>query len=260
MGVVYEYLWAVFVYWWVWLMTTILFGVDKFLEWLFPTYRDWLNQTFSLKTRRRAFWIATLALVFFASFLAWKDERATRLKSQEDSQKALAAAHQENAHLKGQLQARSESELGKKLQAQEVVIARLRQQVEPRTVTDEQRKNMVEVLKKVPPGKTRNLRFEVPSSCHECRGFADDIGAAWRGFSDWQLKGTLNVHLDSHLNGVSVVTNLLQCPSDEVRLISEVLQAGEIRHSFRPVTEKDKKVLAAHPDLCLIVVGNKPQQ
>lgn len=73
MGVLYEYLWAIILKW-LWLVTGILFVLDKMLEWLWPSYRAWVSQTFSEGTRRRMYWRTLLFFVFLSAFLVWKDE------------------------------------------------------------------------------------------------------------------------------------------------------------------------------------------
>jgi hypothetical protein len=91
MGNVYNYLWAVFVKWW-WLVTVILFGIDKALEWMWPRYRTWLNETFPEATRRKFFWRILFVFVFFSGYLAWREEHIALEQTRRDLAKAESAA------------------------------------------------------------------------------------------------------------------------------------------------------------------------
>lgn len=97
MGDLYNYLWIVFVKRWAG-MFALLIGIDEFLEWLLPQYRDWLDQSFSQETRRKFLWRTLLIFVFLSGLLAWKEENADYLKSQND----LIEAQKEIALLKDQ--------------------------------------------------------------------------------------------------------------------------------------------------------------
>src|SRR5918911_55189 len=74
MGAIYEYILSVIWHWW-WLVTAVLFVIDKTLEWFWSGYREWLTRTFPLELRRRVLWRALLVCVFVSGFLAWKEER-----------------------------------------------------------------------------------------------------------------------------------------------------------------------------------------
>jgi hypothetical protein len=237
-GAVYEYLVAVFAKWYS-LVTVILFGIDKALEWMWPRYRAWLNDTFPFEKRRRFFWGALLFFVFLSGFFAWRDEHLALEKTRRDLAQAARASQP------------LETEITKRVNR--IVEERLR----PRELTDEQKKKLADVLNVVPLGETYSLVIDSTPDCSKCWIFADDLFAEWRKTPRWGVQRNGMIAVDRRLAGIRFGFRS-DCPPKEIEVVKEALGVVGLRPNASLYTDKEKDLGKGFLPACQISVGSEP--
>lgn len=211
MGTIYEflwaaflYLWAVFVHWW-WLVTVILFGLDKALEWVWPSYRAWLSETFPTETRRRFFWQALFAFVFISGFLAWRGE------------------HEQVVSLQKQINEGSAEGVRAKLAATEAQLAKLQARQNPRRLTDQQKAELTALLRPYSYCRGELESNQDPESVDFSEDFKDVLmNAGWKntGYARRErppIRSGVSVRADPQYLDMNVITTLLEKWNFEAR-------------------------------------------
>lgn len=78
----YEYLSAVFAYWWI-LVSGGVLAVEQAIESFWEDSSRWLDQYISQEKRRRVRLVISFLLIFYAGFLAWRDEHTARIEAEK---------------------------------------------------------------------------------------------------------------------------------------------------------------------------------
>lgn len=198
-------------------------------------YRDWLDRSFSQETRRKFLWRALLVFVFLSGLLAWKEENAEYLKSQDELSKArekiasLEAqpriGEEAKAQIDGltqanqQLQQKMTDALGEveKLKSHS---AEMQAQDAPRRIKD--LKHFISVLSLFSDQK---IDVEYIESDRDAEHFLNEICLAV-GVSGWTIENTAAV-IGQSWNGVIIEVNDLHAAFPAAHTLATLLGQQE---------------------------------
>lgn len=236
MGNGYEYISAVVRYWWVLVPGGVL-AVEPAIEYLWEGYSKWLDQYVSKEKRRRVILAISFLLIFYAGFLAWRDEH---VKMEEASARVVK--------LQALLDARGESALQKELEATKTQLAELQKQVTPRRLGEEEKGDMVKAL-------AASGSFSVTVSYlsdAESSAYALDFLSVLKRAA-WQVSGPLLAMNSEPMPGVWIITRDQHEVPTGTRILMDVLKKHNIE-----VRQQKQNDPSLDPNSFVFLVGSKP--
>jgi|SRR6267142_543255 len=221
----------------------------------------WRGKPFSWRFQK---WVIVM-FIAIACFLAWRDEyeRAQQLlvakadlegrlqerehridelrsyRGSEEDRRAIERLHVTNAQI--------EAELHSSQQA----LSALQDSLKSRRLSADERRRLIDVLS-LHDGKTfSEIRVAAFPSCHECMTYAFDIAHAINSVQNWTARAHANFLISVDFSGIGIGMQDPGSPPAVIHVLADALKAAGL-----PYTIETLDFLS--PDMCMVVVGNKP--